>query len=133
VVSWILKKIKKLYFIVKFLYKVLELIVKIASSGVILLKATGRFAGYVMAYWKQQVHYIRRVWKEKYPSEEQLEIRKQYRKADQLWRDLEEWEKNKWREIAKGKGISNYAAFMRENLNRLFHDLPMIRVPEERG
>lgn len=125
--------LRLLLFVVKVCNNLVDSLVRIYAQGAIIVKAVGRFAGFVIATWRREICYIRRTWKEIEATPKQLEVRRLYSEVDRLWRRLSREEKEAWRKIARGEGISNYAAFMAVNLKRAFAGEPLLRIPEEGG
>lgn len=63
------------------------------------------------------------------PSRKQHYWREQYSRVDLLYGQLTEEEKDKWKAVRKGRGITRYSNFMHCNLLRASEGKPLIRIP----
>jgi hypothetical protein len=122
-----LKQINKLGKAIKLLY---NFIVKLLLSSAVIAKAWGHLAGYVLSFVHGKIVYIRRIWKEKKASLEQIEQRELFVMVDREYKKLTEDQKKAWRKFAP-KGQNEYSYFMSVNLKRVRQGLDLLYWPEQ--
>lgn len=87
------------------------------GKGVI-TKIWGRIGNEVFAFTKGGQPIARSVYRQGTRTQKQVAWGVEYNVVDEAWKNLTVEERNAWRKCAKGKAVSNYAAFMKLNLLR---------------
>ena len=98
-------------------------------SAALVQKSSGRVMDFVLYGGKGGKQRARVTYREGEPSMKQKLWHEVYRTADNAWKSMPQWHRDEWRVAAKGKGQSNYAAFMHVNLDRLKEGKPIKWFP----
>lgn len=128
---WITKVVELDKTIVTFYLR--SMAVGILGMGALINRCTGKLGNSYLYYDERGCLIIRSAYKKVGRNSVQKSWDVHYNRVDNLWSELSTFEKDAWRKIAKGKAISNYAIFMRTNLNREKAGETLWRVPHIRG
>lgn len=99
------------------------------SANKLAILLSGTLGTGVLARYKKTKIYIRKKYKDNKETISQAEWRQQYRRADQVYINMTQDERDKWRAGNWERAQSNYAKFMSCNLKRLRAGLEIIKIP----
>lgn len=102
---------------------------EIERSDAIVARVIGKIGNTVYTSTGQKRQAARGIYKDSGPSKKQEFQRMIYQRCDILFGGLTEEEKNEWKKVKRGKGITRYSNFMHVNLIRGRKGLPLKRVP----
>lgn len=102
---------------------------EVERSDAIVSRVLGKIGNLVYTKSGVRTTTARGIYKDSGPSEKQEVQRLIYNRCDALYAELTEEEKNEWKKVKHGKGITRYSNFMHVNLIRGGKGLPLKRVP----
>ncbi len=102
---------------------------EIERVGVIIARIEGKIGNTVYTRKHKEGYIARGSYKAEGPSKRQEWWRQKYNVVDVLYGELEEWEREEWKKVRHGKGITRYSNFMHVNLLRIARGKELKRVP----
>lgn len=102
---------------------------EIERTGAIIARLQGKIGNTIYTRKHKQGYIARGTYKGEGESAKQKYWRKKYLVVDILYGEIDEWEREEWKKVRHGKGVTRYSNFMHVNLLRIANGLSLLRVP----
>lgn len=102
---------------------------EIERTGAIIARLQGKIGNTIYTRKHKQGYIARGTYKGEGESAKQKYWREKYNVVDLLYGEIDEREREEWKKVKHGKGITRYSNFMHVNLLRIAQGLPLKRVP----